>query len=103
MARLSYAPFPTTCVDSLSSPSAILPLEQLTFMETPLPPNGIVEIIDDDANTGEHGSSGMATQDGHAYHLTPTTPTKERMRRATVPESGNHRPQEVLPTFLFPI
>jgi hypothetical protein len=104
MAALAYASFPAACAEALSSPSAgILPLEQLPLMDSLRSPKEIVEVIDAAAKTDGDESNGIAPADSFMYHLTPTTPTKERVRRATVPASGGHRPQEVLPILSFPV
>jgi len=100
MATITYASFPDPRFpdDEPSSPT-IHPLEQLSLMDgSPVTSTAIVDLdvvdISDLAGEDEDCVAGF-THDCAGYHLAPSTPTKERTRRATMPESLNHRPHEV--------
>jgi hypothetical protein len=105
MAAITYASFPDPHFpdDEPSSPT-IHPLEQLSLMDrytvtsTPIVDLDVVD-ISDLAAEDEDCVAGF-TQDCAEYHLAPSTPIKERTRRATMPESMNYRPYEV--PFLHP-
>ena len=102
MAAITYASFPDPRFpdDEPSSPT-IHPLEQLSLMDgsiitsAPIVDLNLVD-ISDLAGEDEDCMAGLTHLDCSGYHLAPSTPTKERTRRATMPESMNYRPHEVL-------
>ena len=93
MALISYTSFPP--VDNDPESQNLISLEQLqladnsTFVDDDMKP---VEIEDEGVEEDE------ITSDGCHHHLVaPVTPTKERSRRATMPEITKPRPQDVSP------
>lgn len=102
MSTITYASFPDPrFLDDEPSSPTIHPLEQLSLMDeslvtsAPVVDLNIIDLVRED----EDCVTGLTNRDGRGYHLAPSTPTKGRARRATMPESLNHRPHEVSPPF----
>jgi len=100
---ISYTSFPPVDVDEPGSPDRI-PLEQLRMADNSFPSvddllemsdSGVEEeetTITTTATTAEFRSLDCA---GFRHLVAPVTPTKERNRRATMPEPAKPRPQDV--------
>lgn len=101
MSTITYASFPDPrFLDDEPSSPTIHPLEQLPLMDesiiasAPIVDLNIID-ISDLVGEDEDCVTGLTNLDCTGYHLAPSTPTKGRTRRATMPESLNHRPHEV--------
>jgi hypothetical protein len=94
MASISYTSFPPV-VDESPSP-VLIPLDHFSGRDTPTLPVDLNCLeISDTAAEDEDFATSLTPLDCAGYHLAPTTPTKERNRRATMPEPSKHRPQDV--------
>jgi hypothetical protein len=103
MASVIYTSFPPV-VDESACPVGI-PLEHLSGRDISALPIDMhcLEISDTGAEDEDFATS-LSPLDCAGYHLAPTTPTKERSRRATMPEPSKHRPQDVrFPCFHSPL
>ena len=118
MASTSYTSFPHVADEPASSTH--VSLDQLRMTDNPSPVASLktakcVEIEEDsvvgDEDEGE-GEDEIATSEfrsldcagyQHHHHLGPVTPTKERSRRATMPEPTKPRPQDVSFILPFPV
>lgn len=103
MASISYTSFPPVADDPVSP--SLISLDQLRMANNSYPVDGMkhVEIsesgVEDEDTTSEFGSLDCA---GYHHLVAPATPTKERSRRATMPETTKPRPQDVFPLPLSP-
>ena len=99
---ISYTSFPPVDVDEPGSPDRS-PLEQLSMADNSFPSvddllemsdSGVEEetTITTTTTTAEFRSLDCA---GFRHLVAPVTPTKERNRRATMPEPAKPRPQDV--------
>ena len=96
MASISYTSFPPVA-DEPASPS-LISLEQLRMVDNSSLVDGmnLVEISEFGVEDEETMSEFSA---GYHHLVTPVTPTKERSRRATMPETTKPRPQDVSLSF----
>ena len=101
MAAIStYASFPVPRFPDQPSSPKIHPLEHLSLLDgstitsTPTVDLNVVG-ISDLAGDNADCIAGFTHPDCAGFHIAPSTPTKERTRRATMPESLNHRTHEV--------
>lgn len=85
MATITYSSFPRFG-DESSSPT-IHPPEQLSPTDAAIPIDSNLVDISDLAAEDEDRVLGLNPLDCAKYHLAPSTPTKERTRRATMPDS----------------
>jgi hypothetical protein len=94
MATISYTSFSHDSPDECS-PSILFPLEQLSIMEASIP-NDLSRVNSSTVPTDENDcGTRLINLETSGFHLAPTTPTKERTRRATMPEPMTHRSLEV--------
>jgi hypothetical protein len=101
MATITYSSFHRPRIADESPSSSSLPhdqLPQLSLMDASIPIdlNNIVGISDTAIEDENYGTE-MTRLDSARYDLAHTTPTKERTRRATMPDSMKCRSHEVLP------
>lgn len=115
MASISYTSFPHVANEPVSSTH--ISLDQLRMMDNPStmasPMNANCVEIEEDSVVGDEreAEDEIATSEfrsldcagfHHHHHLGPVTPTKERSRRATMPEPTKPRPQDVFSFLPFP-
>jgi len=95
MATLTYTSFGHASPDELM---AMIPHIQSSHNDTCIPlDNNLVDISGCAIDEVEIESGNLAP-----YRVSPITPTRERNRRATMPEILKHRPREVLfPFFTY--
>jgi hypothetical protein len=94
MASVTYTSFPPV-IDESPSP-VLVPIDHLSGRDTPTLSIDMHRLeISDTAAEDEDFATSLTPLDCAGYHLAPITPTKERSRRATMPEPSKHRPQDV--------
>ena len=112
---ISYTSFPPVDVDEPGSPDRS-PLEQLRMADNSFPSvDDLLEMSDSGVEEEETTTTTTITTTaefrsldcaGFRHLVAPVTPTKERNRRATMPEPAKPRPQDVsLPcpaSFFYP-
>jgi hypothetical protein len=97
MAAITYASFPDPRFADEPSSLTIHPHKQSeSFMNASTPIDLNVVEISDVAVEDDDFIAGLNPLDCAGYHLAMSTPTKERTRRATMPESMKQRPQGVI-------
>lgn len=99
MATVTYSSFHGPCIADETHSSTALPQEQFSQLfimdAVPIDLKKVVN-MSGTAFEDEHCETGLTHLDFARYNLAPSTPTKERNRRATMPDSMKCRPHEVL-------
>src|SRR5271169_2587975 len=97
MATISYSSFPDPPhFDDENSSTTSPTHNQLSLMDAPVPVDLNILNISEIAIAEDDCVNAMNHLDSVGFHLSPSTPTKERVRRATMPDSMKPNFQEVL-------
>ena len=96
MATITYSSFPDPSHFADENSSTTGPThDHLPLMDTPVPINFNVIDISEIANEKDDCATAMTHLDSLGFYLSPSTPTKERVRRSTMPDSMKPNLQEV--------